>query len=243
MSAWLWRIFLIWYSVGVVLVAFDLVPPALEWANAVFLYLAGLIGAVYLVKRFGMRKGILLSLFIIIWSIAVESFGAKTGLIFGEYHYEKDFGVHLLGVPITIGFAWLMVITTGLALISPQSKQKSPGYPLLASLLAVAMDLVIDPVAFHLKQYWIWEEGGLFMEIPTQNFIGWFFTALSIHLVLYPFIGRETNAEPIHEKRAQILYGLMILMFAITSFVGGIGLAAVLSILLAAVTLSGARYV
>ncbi|WP_046173634.1 hypothetical protein [Domibacillus indicus] len=73
MSTWLWRLFLIWYAVGDALVGFDLVPPALEQANAVFLYLAGLICAVYLVKRFGRKKGILLSLFIILWSAAVRA--------------------------------------------------------------------------------------------------------------------------------------------------------------------------
>ncbi|MCP3763104.1 carotenoid biosynthesis protein [Domibacillus sp. A3M-37] len=49
-------------------------------------------------------------MFIISWSIAIELFKAETGLIFGHYYYEKDFGVHVAGVPVTIGFAWLVVI-------------------------------------------------------------------------------------------------------------------------------------
>lgn len=82
-------------------------------------------------------------MFIISWSIAVESFKAETGLIFGHYYYEKDFGVHVAGVPVTIGFAWLMVIKTSLALISPQGEKRHAAYPVLASLLAVAMELVV----------------------------------------------------------------------------------------------------
>ncbi|MET1030460.1 carotenoid biosynthesis protein [Domibacillus tundrae] len=89
------------------------------------------------------KKRLALSLFIISWSIAVESFKDETGLIFGHYYYEKDFGVHVAGVPVTIGFAWLMVITTSLALISPQGEKRHAAYPVLASLLAVAMDLVV----------------------------------------------------------------------------------------------------
>ena len=46
MAALLWRVFFVWYSIGAILVAFELLPPTLEWANAAFLYLAGLVGAV-----------------------------------------------------------------------------------------------------------------------------------------------------------------------------------------------------
>ncbi|KHF30408.1 hypothetical protein LR68_00779 [Anoxybacillus sp. BCO1] len=37
----LYRLFLIWYACGIVLVGFRLLPPWLEWANVVFLMLAG----------------------------------------------------------------------------------------------------------------------------------------------------------------------------------------------------------
>lgn len=56
---------------------------------------------------------------------------------------KKIIGVHVASVPVTIGFAWLMVITTSLALISPQGEKRHAAYPVLASLLAVAMDLVV----------------------------------------------------------------------------------------------------
>lgn len=243
MLTWFWRGFLIWYAVGIVLLALDLIPPALEWANAVFLYWAGLIGAVYIMERFGRAKGAALSLFIIITTIAIESFGEKTGLIFGRYQYEEGFGFEVLGVPMTIGFAWLTVISTGLALISPQHKPRRIMYPVLAAFLAVAMDLVIDPVAFHLKNYWTWEEGGPFLDIPTKNFVGWFAVALFIHIILYFFIGNEEKTSPVHERRARVLYVLIILMFAVTAVVGGIGLAAVVSLALMAVTMLVARYV
>ncbi len=52
-------------------------------------------------------------------SMGIESFGVHTGLFFGDYTYETDFGFKLIGVPITIGFAWLMVMATSHVLAAP----------------------------------------------------------------------------------------------------------------------------
>ncbi|MCY1692014.1 carotenoid biosynthesis protein [Exiguobacterium sp. SL14] len=48
-------------------------------------------------------KGRLVIPFIFFGSIIIESIGVHTGWPFGTYRYESDFGVQLLGVPITIG--------------------------------------------------------------------------------------------------------------------------------------------
>lgn len=52
------KLFIFWYIIGVLLLSFDLLPSWLEWANAVFLILAGALGALYFMRRFGIGIGL-----------------------------------------------------------------------------------------------------------------------------------------------------------------------------------------
>ncbi|MCD5322474.1 MULTISPECIES: carotenoid biosynthesis protein [Pontibacillus] len=205
---WIFRFFVFWYVCGFILLSFDLIPPALEWANAVFLIVAGSIGGIYFVKRFGGIIGSLYSLFIVAFSIAVEHFGVQYHLWFGSYHYEQDFGPMISGVPITIGFAWLMVIAGSheiARVIAPQGKSFFLLFLLTGSLLAVSIDLILDPVAYHVKEYWIWDEPGMYYSIPFSNFMGWFFLSLLFHLIGYPAIVKS-QSEPRWEFRMFLVF-------------------------------------
>ncbi|CUA79307.1 MULTISPECIES: carotenoid biosynthesis protein [Anoxybacillus] len=205
----LYRLFLIWYGCGLVLVGFHLLPPWLEWANVVFLMLAGMIGALFLIERYGQR-GIIATIAIFIGTMAVEYVGATYSFIFGSYDYTNQFGLTIFGVPIAIGFAWLAVIgcTHALAL-----RFVPPMRPIVASVvgasLAVVLDLVIDPVAYVAKQYWLWEGTSIYYNVPLQNFAGWFVVAFVIHLLLFVLPGRKASSE----RRAIVLFFLLDAMF------------------------------
>ncbi|WP_404403365.1 carotenoid biosynthesis protein [Jeotgalibacillus malaysiensis] len=216
-----WKVFLVWYGIGVILVAFDLLPPFLEWANAVFLYLSGILAIYYGMKVLGNLRGLSISIVIMAFTMWAESLGVEYGIIFGAYHYEQDFGVQVFGVPLTIGFAWVMVIFTSLSLmtrllIKPKSILKGLRFAFIASLLAVCMDLIIDPVAYQAKQYWVWDDTGPYYEIPTQNFVAWFYVSFIIQFIVY-FIAVPPSDET-WTKRINWLYFLMIIMFVITAF-------------------------
>ncbi|MFB1080904.1 carotenoid biosynthesis protein [Jeotgalibacillus sp. JSM ZJ347] len=217
-----WKVFLVWYGIGVILVAFDLLPPFLEWANAVFLYLAGILSIYYGMKVLGNLRGLIISIVIMAFTMWAESLGVKYGIIFGAYHYEQDFGIQVFGVPLTIGFAWVMVIFTSLSLMTglleqPKSLLKGLGFAFVTSLLAVCMDLIIDPVAYQAKQYWVWDDTGPYYDIPTQNFIAWFYVSFIIQIIVY-FMAAPPSDET-WTKRTNWLYFLMIIMFVVTAFV------------------------
>ncbi len=226
---WIWIVFLIWYGVGIILVSLDWLPPALQWANAVFLYLAGFLAILYAMKRLRVRLGAVVAICIMLTTIFAESLGVHYGLIFGTYHYEQDFGVQLFGVPITIGFAWVMVIFTSMAHYEFLLERKKTGvgaliYSSVTSLLAVTMDLIIDPVAYVGREYWIWDEGGLYYQIPSQNFLGWFFVSFVIQFFLYLMVKREGKSSR-WTSRMKRLYFLVIFMFMVTAMVEGLWLA------------------
>ncbi|BCB04386.1 carotenoid biosynthesis protein [Bacillus sp. KH172YL63] len=226
---WVWTFFIMWYGVGIILVSLDWLPSALHWANAVFLYLAGGLSIVYASKWGQGVQGVIISLIIMIATIAAESLGVRYGLIFGHYHYERDFGVQFLGVPVTIGFAWVMVILTSMAhfehfLKGKKTMKRAVIYSSVTSLMAVAMDLIIDPVAYKGREYWIWDEGGVYYDIPSQNFLGWFCVSFVIQFTLY--WGVKTFRNPSHwSVRMRQLYFLVIFMFIVTAMVESLWLA------------------
>jgi putative membrane protein len=168
------KFFIICYICGVVLLTFDLLPPWLEWANVVFLVTAGTLGAIYFIKNYR-SIGAVFTLTVFTVSMAAEHFGVKYGFLFGDYYYNSYFGPKLFGVPITIGFAWVLVISTSHVM----ALRAIPHAPLLAKAIlaafaTVVLDLIIDPVAFLAKEYWIWEGSSIYYDIPLFNFYSWF---------------------------------------------------------------------
>ncbi|WP_110113224.1 carotenoid biosynthesis protein [Bacillus sp. CGMCC 1.16541] len=219
----IYRFFILWYICGVVLLTFDLLPSWLEWANAVFLYASGTLAFIYLIKAYNVLTATLLSLFVISATIFAEWLGVTYGFLFGSYHYEKDFGAQIMGVPLTIGFAWLMVVVTSRVLTLQVMKNRHVHkwvkpfvYATITSLFAVVMDLAIDPVAYVVKQYWIWEAQSIYYNIPFSNFVGWFALSFFIQFFVY-FILNQQKAKDIliWEKRMAVLYVLVVVMFLI----------------------------
>ncbi|TRZ39726.1 carotenoid biosynthesis protein [Niallia circulans] len=229
----LFRFFIIWYICGVILLTFDLLPAWLEWANAVFLILSGLLAIVYFTKVFGKKAAYVISLVIFLFSYLAEYIGSTHGILFGDYYYTNRFAPNLFEVPIAIGFAWLMVMGTSHALANAISAKKWM-QPIIGACIAVVIDLIIDPVAFKLKQYWIWQEDGVYYNIPFSNFLGWFIVALILHVFILSF-SQEKNS--LWEKRMFYLFALTITMFVLLAATGELWLACILTACLAGMTL------
>jgi bisanhydrobacterioruberin hydratase len=234
---YIFRFFVIWYIIGVFLLSFDLVPPWLEWANVVFLITSGLLAMIYFYRSGSKVYGVIAIAIVFFLSIAIESFGVHTGLFFGEYTYESDFGPKIIGVPVTIGFAWVMVIGTSHVLAAPLAEAvprlKALSYALYGALVATSLDLIIDPVAYDVKQYWVWDEGGLYYDIPFSNFYGWFILSFVLHLLIYGLYHRSdgwiNRRSEYWSARMMLLYGMMALMFIIVALVNQLWLAPALS--------------
>lgn len=242
-SQLIFRLFIFWYSCGLILLTFDLLPPWLEWANTVFLLLTGLLGAIFFVKAYGYFIGLVISFVVVIGTIIAEWFGVTYGILFGHYFYNADFGPKIIDVPITIGFAWLMVIATTHVIGKTISqhlfiqKWKQIGmYLTIAPIAAVVMDLILDPVAYKVKQYWEWDGTGLYYGIPITNFIDWFIVSLFLHLILVFLVFHRPLHSTTWANRMVLLYALMITMFIIIAAFAmlwfAIGLAFVCTILL-----------
>ena len=42
-------------------------------------------------------------------TFSIEALGVETGLVFGDYVYGTTLGFHVIGVPLVIGFNWVLV--------------------------------------------------------------------------------------------------------------------------------------
>ncbi len=123
-------------------------------------------------------------LYLLLWcfityiaTIAFEIIGVKTGLIFGNYEYGDVLGISVYGVPLIIGFNWLLIILASINIA--QSAEKNIFLAsLLTATLAVAFDIVLEPVAIKLN-YWSWD-GDL---IPLTNYYSWFAIAFVLSLL------------------------------------------------------------
>lgn len=241
----IFKLFIFWYACGIILVGFDLLPSWLEWANAFFLILAGTLGFLYFLKRFGVITGTAIGTLIFFSTFIVEWAGSDSGFLFGSYDYTDRFAPNVFGVPIAIGFAWLMVMATTHVIARWIVPAGGLLYALVGGIGAVIIDLIIDPVAYHVKQYWIWEDTGLYYDIPWTNFFGWFVVAFILHLVIDLTMKKKSLriTSNLPEKRMLLLYVLMIAMFIMLGAIAGLWLAVLLTTVLTAliVTLAWKR--
>jgi putative membrane protein len=125
------------------------------------------------------NKKDLLTLFIIfLIGFFVEVIGVKTGLLFGTYNYGESLGLKWLDVPLVIGLNWVLLNLAGHGIVNKFLKNtilKS----VLASILIVLLDVLIEPVAIQID-YWSWENN----SIPLQNYLMWFGVSFVIQLLI-----------------------------------------------------------
>lgn len=159
---------------------------------------------VYFTYEKGELKFLIWCLIIYIVTIGLEILGTRTGIIFGSYVYGNTLGLKIFGVPLIIGFNWVLVIL-GAITLSEQIDQNIFLRALLTGTLAVLFDLVLEPVAIKLD-YWRWNSG----IIPLSNYYSWFLVSFMAS-ILYDLFKIKTN-ENIPESYFVIQLSFFILL-------------------------------
>jgi len=165
------------YTVGIISHGLDSLYQLMLFITPGSLLLFGLLAFLPYALRFSTREGGFF-LFTFAVTLALEIIGVKTGLIFGEYLYGPTLGWQLGGVPLIIGFNWVIVIFGSHALtqrLFTKAWQRIPA----TGILAFFFDYLLEPIAIRLD-YWQWAGG----DIPVQNYIAWGLIASFIALGL-----------------------------------------------------------
>lgn len=133
-------------------------------------------------RAFGRKAALFFVAGAVLWTSMIENFGVAEG----SYTYYTQAG--LLGrgypgyflwiglVPFWVEAGWIAVVFTLFILFHQVLlKGRSPWLQaLFTGLLAVDMDLVIDPVAVA-NNLWAWAERSVYaLGVPVDNWVGWF---------------------------------------------------------------------
>lgn len=200
------------YIVGTIGLIFPFTQPYFKLASAFNLWVSLIL--LLLFHQEYNKSFIITSVSIFLIGFFIEVIGVRTGIIFGNYWYGQTLGTKLLNVPLVIGANWLLltycstVITLKFYEILKKYLFKNVWFDtiivkaVLASLLMVFLDFLIEPVATHLD-FWHWQNG----IIPTQNFQAWFLIAV---LLNYLFLkGKFIKHNPL----ANLLFFLQFIFF------------------------------
>lgn len=248
-------LFWIWYTIGALLLIVFGIPDNLKFSNGLFLVFYGAY-AMDLVSK-GQVKPFMSDWSVnssggrmtkrfwyaaaLIWlgGMAVEWVGVHSGRLFGDYNYSTILGPLLFGVPVTLGFAWIAVVCNAV-LISHDFGQRGLRLLLLRAVQVgfwtVLMDLVLDPVA-HARNFWHWEGGGGFYQVPWSNFGGWLIAGAALSMLL-PAV-RFTRLAA---RRGTRLYQAILILFGLISLTEGLPACAVIAGAGAALAEGSLRY-
>ena len=199
---WAWLLFLVWTAVGFVVMPLGVAPEQarawlgagalggvtaaiLEVSDAVWMLLAAATVYFHAVGSEGLRSARAQAAIVLVASTVFEWVGTRTGLPFGPYQYTGHFGPRIAGVvPMAIPLAWLVVILCGKNLVL--LLRPAAGRLTLAAgvgVVAVLTDLNLEPVAWHVRRYWLWYP----LQFPPpsdappwQNYAAWFILSLAL---------------------------------------------------------------
>lgn len=134
-------------------------------------------------------------------SFVAEAVGAATDLPFGPYAYTPFLQPQLLGVPLILPLAWLMLMPSAWAVgRALAGRWGGPAFVLLSATALTAWDLFLDPQMVGWG-VWAWDEPGPYFGIPLVNFAGWVLVASLITAVARPV---DLPVRPL-----LVLYGLV----------------------------------
>jgi bisanhydrobacterioruberin hydratase len=149
-------------------------PPDAQWAASIFLLLAGLI--VLVTASPANLVGLLAAA---AFGFITEYIGVSCGFLFGRYLYTGTLQPLLLGVPLVMASAWMILFAYVKQMLLP-FKLSKPAELTISGVWMVAIDLLIDPLAANRLGYWRWIESGAYYGVPARNFLGWFVVSFMI---------------------------------------------------------------
>jgi putative membrane protein len=183
----LFALFCFAYPFAVIGVAFDVRPPfSLDWAGSALLFVEGALLIVAAMLLYGNSLALFVGLLVIGLSYAVETLGVNTAFPFGAYRYTPVLFPRLPGgVPLAVMFAWVLIVFGAYGWVAQVKRPIGLRGALFGALLAMLLDLAIEPVAFHVVRYWEWFDPGPlnYYGVPLANFVAWFVVACLLLLL------------------------------------------------------------
>jgi putative membrane protein len=208
------------YPFAILLLSFDWMPFGMEWMSSLLLAMLGITAGAWLWINFSTR-GLSLAVAIFVTGLTLEYTGVNTGLPFGTYSYTGVLIPEVAGgVPVAIGFAWLLIVVAGLFTAIWALRDSTRWVTCaLGAILVGGLDFLLEPVAYHVKGYWRWHEEGGYYGVPWSNFIAWFAISLLLNTVMSRALSLKVQLSWAWVPIA--LYMMNVLMFGIVNLTHG----------------------
>ena len=121
------------------------------------------------------RRAVGVLLAVTAYVCGIEIVGVVTGWPYGPFAYGVDLGPMVAGVPLALPAFFLPLVLDAylLSLLVLGSRaNRRPVRLLVAVLVVIVIDLVLDPAAVGLG-FWSYVGDGAYYGVPTSNFAGW----------------------------------------------------------------------
>jgi putative membrane protein len=124
--------------------------------------------------------------------LVAESIGVATGVPFGHYAYTGTLGPELLGVPIVVPMAWVMMAWPAL-MVARTLAGRGAAVVAVGAVALTTWDVFLDPqmvAAGHWR--WFDPQPGLPLipGIPLTNFVGWLVVSALVMAALHATLRR-----------------------------------------------------
>ena len=130
------------------------------------------------------RAALLAFMAVYVVSLASELMGTGLGVPFGPYSYTSLLGPKWFElVPLLIPLSWFTMSWSCWTL----ARQHRSGLMaiVIATVLLVSWDLLLDPAMSKVTSYWVWGEAGSYYGMPWMNLFGWGVTGLVLFIILH----------------------------------------------------------
>lgn len=137
--------------------------------------------------------------------LIAESIGVSNGFPFGTYEYTDGLGLKVLGVPVLVPLAWIMMSWPALVVtrrlvraMGIAGRWARPATAVVGAYALTAWDVFLDPQMVD-QGNWVWRYPTPSLpgvaDIPLTNFAGWLLVSFLIVATLDLVIRRDENAE------------------------------------------------
>lgn len=181
---------------------------------AVAISLGIIITTLHALRRYSVKEYLVFMALTFVISSTYENMSVITGFPFGEYYYSDKIGPKLFLVPLVIApayfaggyYAWTIAhVLLGLYDQRPRGLDVVR-VPMIAAMIMVMWDMIMDPGNATVNQSWIWETGGSYFGVPVSNYLGWLLCVYTFFQLFALYLARgtkaaETTAEPALEAR------------------------------------------
>ena len=141
--------------------------------------------AAHALAVWGGRATVAFVVLVLVAAFAVEAVGVSTGLPFGSYSYAHSLGPQLMGVPLLVPLAWLMMAYPCLVManqlaVRTVARQRLWLWSLITAICGglglAAWDVFLDPQMVA-AGHWSWRHPNPALPgvrgVPLTNLVGW----------------------------------------------------------------------